>query len=101
MYNLSLTNSAENDLDEILESLELVRPMGSFNFSLQIENIFERIERNPYIFEKRILHFRRAFIDKHPYIFYYSVLESLNEIEVIAIVHNKRGIQYIKRKLGI
>lgn len=78
-----------------------MRDLSGIKFYLKIQDVLQLITQNPRLFKQTIGTYHRAFIKSYPYVIYYHVDEANQMIIVVAIIHNKRGIDYIKGRLGI
>jgi len=54
MYSLDVTDSAEEDLDEIISYIAdtLNAPKAASNFADEVYDCYDRLEENPYIYEE-------------------------------------------------
>lgn len=101
MYQLKVLPKVADEIDAIVEEYEQLRSLSGIKFYLKIQDVFQLIAQNPRLFKKTIGKFHRAFIKSYPYVIYYHSDEAHQMVVVVAIIHNKRGIDYIKGKLGI
>ncbi|MGE0607498.1 MAG: type II toxin-antitoxin system RelE/ParE family toxin [Pirellulales bacterium] len=83
--------AAENDLRQSRDWYELRRFGLGAEFMLCIEDVFERISRNPEL--HAIVHrdVRRALARRFPYAIYYRHVGG--EIIVLAVIHSRRDPQ--------
>ncbi len=72
---------------------------GGLTFFAKLDKVLVFLEANPHVYAKKIRHFRRAFIKKSPYVLYYQIIEADKDVEILTILHNKRGGDFIRRKL--
>lgn len=99
MYNVFFSWDAQTDLNDIMDDYDNKKHKGGLAFFAKLDKVLELLESNPTVFAKKILHFRRAFIKKSPFVVYYQIIEADKEVEILTILHNKRGTAFIKRKL--
>jgi len=101
MYKILLVQNARFDINDIQDYYDSVKTRGGFAFSLELENAIERLEENPYLFVQQFPTIRRSFIQNYPYVIFYRILEIQKEVQVLALLHEKRNGEYIKKRLGI
>lgn len=101
MYKVFFSWEAQEDLNDIMEDYDLKKYKGGLAFFAKLDKILVLLEANPHVYAKKMLHFRRAFIQKSPFILYYQIIEADKDVEVLTILHNKRGADFIKRKLKL
>jgi len=101
MYQLKILSTVSDEIDAIVEDYEQNRDLSGIKFYLKLQDIFQLIAQNPRLFKKTVGKFRRAFVKSYPYVIYYYSDEVSQTLIVVAIIHHKRGIDYIKGKLGI
>ena len=99
MYKVFLSWEAQEDLNDIMDDYDRKKYKSGLTFFAKLDKVLVLLESNPHIFAKKILHFRRAFIAKSPFVLYYQIIEAEKDVEILAIIHNKRGSAFIKRKL--
>jgi plasmid stabilization system protein ParE len=68
-------------------------------FSKSILEIIEKIKSNPYSFAIRYKNVRFAYPRIFPFIVHFYIDKSTSSIVIIAIIHNKRDIKIIKKRL--
>jgi toxin ParE1/3/4 len=100
MYQLNTLPVVADEIDAIVEEYEQKRDLSGIKFYLKLQDILNLIAQNPKLFTKRIGNFQRAFIKSYPYVIYYYTNEVNQTLIIVAIIHHKRGIDYIKEKLG-
>ena len=89
MYNLDITDHAEDDLDKILSYISNVlnAPKAASDFADKVYDCYDRLEDNPYIYEEcrdarlKKEKYRRAVIGN------YVLLFRIHEDEKKVIVH--------------
>jgi len=99
MYKVFFSWDAQADLNDIIDDYDSKKHKSGLAFFAKLDKVLVLLESNPHVFEKKILHFRRAFIKKSPFVVYYQIIEEDKDVEILTILHNKRGTDYIKRKL--
>jgi hypothetical protein len=60
--------------------------LGS-DFLARYLELEEDIQKDPYIFQKKIEDFRRGLLDPFPYSVWYEILEKMQEVDVKTITH--------------
>lgn len=88
MYNVDVSDSAEQDLDRIIAYIaeKLAAPKAATDFVDAVYDCYDRLEENPYLFEQcrdpklQKEGYRRAVIQN--YIFLYKINEKSNMVIV-------------------
>ena len=96
MYKLTITELADQDLDEIIHyiAVDLASPQAATDFADAVEACYGRIKSNPMCFElSRDLRlakkgFRRAVIKN--YIMLYKIIHEKDEVVVYRFFYGKR-----------
>lgn len=101
MYNVFFSWEAQEDLNDIMDDYDSKKLKSGLAFFAKLDKVLVLLESSPQIFSKKISNFRRAFIQKSPYILYYQIIEEDKDVEILTILHNKRGMKFIKKKLKI
>jgi len=101
MYKVFFSWDAQADLNDIMDDYDTKKHKGGLAFFAKLDKVLVLLESNPHVFTKKILHFRRAFIKKSPFVVYYQIIEEDKDVEILTILHNKRGTDFIKRKLKL
>jgi len=84
-WKLFVKSSAESDiLDGFVDYEERLDGLGE-RFLDEIENSFNRIKSNPYLYQEIEEGIRRSITHTFPYIVFYTIEE--NTIFVLAIIH--------------
>ena len=99
-YSLNISNQALDDLDEITEYYDILNKNDGAVFYEHFDTVCLMLEKSPRMFQKKIGRHRRAFIKNYPYVIYYFIREPFQTIYITAILHEKRGIEYIRKKLS-
>lgn len=101
MYKVFFSWEAQEDLNDIMDDYDSKKLKSGLAFFAKLDKVLVLLETNPQIFAQKILHFRRAFIKKSPYVIYYQIIEEDKDVEILTILHNKRGSDFIRRKLKL
>jgi len=91
MYSIIFSWSAQEDLNDIMDEYDSKKFKGGLEFFAKLDKVVVLLEQNPYVYADRILHFKRAFITDSPYILFYQIIQKDKDVEILAIIHNKRG----------
>ncbi len=89
LYNIELSEEAENDLSKSFEYYFKDSPKVADTFFNEINISIEKIKQNPFSFSKVYNNIRKYVIKKFPFVIYYKV-ENYT-IRVIAIFHTSRN----------
>lgn len=99
MYKLIITIAAQNDLEAIYEyiAVELANQPAAKNFFDKVENCYDNLIRQPYMYEEcrdrrlRLSGYRRAVINK--YIMIYRVDNSKKAIYIIRFFYGAQDYE--------
>ncbi len=100
-YSINILAEAELDLEETIEWYESQKKDLGYEFALAYYDAEELIAQNPHLYQQVTLHFRRALVNRFPYSIFYEIIEDAKEVNVIAILHQRRSVQTIKKKLKL
>lgn len=89
-YYVSISEDAENDLDESFIWYEIQRVGLGNLFYKSVNQSINTILKNPRSFQKVHKNIRKILTKKVPYCIYYFINENQNAIKVIAIIHSRR-----------
>lgn len=68
---------------------------------LHFEEAIAFIRKNPYIYAKVLLHFRKALMDKYPYAIYYAINEQEKIVDVYAVLHQSRNPKLFRQRIEL
>ena len=96
MYNVEISDRAENDLDNIITyiSQNLVAPKAASDLADKIYDCYDNLESNPYMYSvchDPRLHregYRRALVKN--YVVVFKIHDDINEVHVHAIFHGSQ-----------
>ena len=88
-FDVLLRPQAELDLDDAYHWYEIRREGLGIDFTLQVDEILHRLERNPEMYPVVHGEIRRAVVRRYPYAIYYVV--DAGRVEILAIVHSSRN----------
>jgi toxin ParE1/3/4 len=95
---LIVTNEAEADiLDGYLSYEEKQESMG-LRFMDEIEQAFDRILSNPFLYQEVDTDIRRAVTHTFPYLVFYTFDEQT--VQILAVIHGSQDPAYINERLG-
>nr|MCU0355833.1 type II toxin-antitoxin system RelE/ParE family toxin [Cytophagales bacterium] len=69
-------------------------------FLIKFDETVAQIRQNPAAYQAEYLHFRRAFMERFPYKIYYAVEDARQQIQVLAVFHQKQNPNLIQKRLG-
>ncbi|HDY86961.1 MAG TPA: type II toxin-antitoxin system RelE/ParE family toxin [bacterium] len=90
-YNVSISDDAENDLDESFIWYEIQRVGLGGLFFKSVNQSITIILKNPRAFQKVYKNIRKILTEKFPYCIYYYINENEKLIKIIAIIHSRRS----------
>ena len=88
-FNLVVSLPAETDIEEIIEWYGKENKDLSREFVKTLEQTFEQIIANPFLFQQVFEDYRKVNTGKFPYKIIYRVSE--NKVIVLAVIHHKRN----------
>jgi plasmid stabilization system protein ParE len=89
LYNLELSNEAEDDFDESYEYYSFKSTKIADNFFNIINASFSDISNNPFQYQNIFKDVRKYVVRKFPFIIYYQINNI--SIRIIAIFHTSRN----------
>ncbi len=96
-WKLFVKSSAESDiLDGFIDYEERLDGLGE-RFLDEVENSFNRIKSDPYLYQEIEEGIRRSITHTFPYIVFYTIEE--NTIFVLAVIHAAQDPEYIASRL--
>ena len=98
-FELVLIKEAQIDLDEIFIWYEEQRAGLGLKFIEGFEDTINKINRNPYYTINIEEGARSASLKKFPYEIIYRINETLQQIRIIAIIHQHRNPEWFKQRL--
>ncbi len=90
---------AAKDFSEIADFYALKSESVSANFVTALGNCLTLLQKNPLIGIAFFWFCRKIVLKKFPYCVYYKVNEKEQVVEIVAIIHHKRGIRTVRKKL--
>jgi plasmid stabilization system protein ParE len=90
---------AARDFSEIADFYALQSESASKNFLTSLGNCVTLLQKNPFIGIAVFWFCRKIVLKKFPYCVYYKVNENEQVVEIVAIIHHKRGLRTIQKKL--
>lgn len=98
-YHVSILSEAEADIDDAYIWYELRQINLGNKFYNKVEESVQFISNNPYCTKDIYKGIRRFIIKKFPYGIYYKVNFELREIQILAVIHFKRNLRIIKKRV--
>jgi len=74
-YALEITELAEIEYIEIYHFYRNITAQLGNKFELETETIFEKIQNNPFLFQRKFKHYREAVYKKFPYVIIYEIID--------------------------
>ncbi len=100
-YLVVILKEAQLDLEEIIEWYEEQQEGLGETFFVRYEYITGLLARNPYLFPDHLLFVRRALVSRTPYAIYYAIDEPNKQAEVIAVLHQKRDPDLLRKRINL
>ncbi|MEM8524691.1 MAG: type II toxin-antitoxin system RelE/ParE family toxin [Bacteroidota bacterium] len=88
-YDVIIQPEAEEEIDEAYEYLNATRNSLGFDFLALLTEIIEKLEANPFQFQKIQSEKRRAVIKRFKYNVIYQVID--DEVFILAVIHGSRA----------
>ena len=89
IYDLWISEGAENDIREIFLWYEMQKENLGFEFEMQIDSTIALISQNPFLIQIRYNQIRVAFLNRFPYGIHFIL--NGNQILIIAVFHTSRN----------
>ena len=100
-YSIIISPPAEVELHQIQEYYDnLVFGLGK-QFILKFEETLKFLETHPYLYSIIKDEIRKAVMNDYPYSIFYSVDNQKEEVEILAIIHNRRDPKYWKKRIKL
>ena len=96
-YTVVIPEPVLNDILEISRWYDLQLAGLSKIFEQRLEEAIHSLEIRPQSFSLSIADCRRIKLKKFPYLLFFKINE--NQVKIYAIVHTKRSIGFMKKKL--
>lgn len=89
MYDLVISEEAEDDIQGIVDYYDLISVALADRFLGELDQKLDKIRKLPEGYQKRIASTRMAFLDHFPFGVHYKTY--MNSIVVIAVLHTSRN----------
>ncbi len=97
-YSVYVRRAAELDVAEALEWYEAKQAGLAAEFSVEFENLVERLSETPLIFPELYRGVRRAVLHRFPYLVWYRLQGS--EVTVLACTHGRINPESIPDRIS-
>jgi toxin ParE1/3/4 len=87
--SLRFTGRATREVGRIYSFYEVKSPQLAQSFFKNLQIQFDRIKKNPEIYQERKPGIRAAVLSPYPYLVFYSIEES--SVDILAVVHQSRS----------
>jgi len=98
-YNILILAEAEIDIENAFVWYELNQIGLGKKFFESVNKSIHFIAGRPFICSEIFKNIRRFVIKKFPYGIYYRVNSESKEVQIIAIIHFKRSIRVLKKRI--
>ena len=98
-YQISVTQLAEDELDEAISWYEAEKPGLGVAFLNYFFNRVAYLKDNPYLYQEVYKTYRRVLMDKYPYAVYYGIEEQQQKVTVLAVWHTSKNPDRLKGRL--
>ncbi|MCU0394183.1 MAG: type II toxin-antitoxin system RelE/ParE family toxin [Thermoflexibacter sp.] len=100
-YKVIVSAGADMDITDIVSWYEIQKEGLGLSFYLRFDEVLMLLKQNPFLYQEVLLKFRRALTQPYPYSIYYEVIEETKEVEVLAVIHQARSVEYISQRLKL
>ena len=100
-YRVLILREAQLDLEDIIGWYEEQRLGLGESFFSRYLHTEALLAENPYLFQEKLLFVRRAIISRTQYAIYYAVDEENGAVEIIAVLHQKRDPNILRRRINL
>ncbi|KAB7731309.1 hypothetical protein F5984_10965 [Rudanella paleaurantiibacter] len=100
-FQVLISDSAEADLKSIVAYLATEQPTKLLPFSDDIRKARAFLTDNPFLYQDYFAFVKRAPLRRSGYNLYYAVDEVNNEVEIIAIFHQKESPQRLRERINL
>jgi plasmid stabilization system protein ParE len=97
MRDIALDEDAKNDIAEAMAFYEAAQEGLGTEFLEAVKQFLPRIAENPRIYPVARGRFRKAVMNRFPYIVYYQFDD--RALEVFGVIHAKRSRRHVARRL--
>ena len=100
-YQVVILKEAQLDIEEAIEWYEGQREGLGESFFARYQYTEALLADNPYLFQENLLFVRRALISRTSYAVYYAVDEQNQLVEIVAVLHQKRSPEALKKRINL
>lgn len=94
MYKILISVEAEIDIFEAVDWYEKHRKGLGQEFSMRFEEILYFLETNPKLYPIVYKEVRSVSLKQFPYLIFFTIKESKNEVHIFAVIHTRRNPEY-------
>jgi plasmid stabilization system protein ParE len=98
-YKVLILDEAEQDIDSAYVWYEMKQINLGNKFYSTVSKAVQYIALHPFGNEEIYKGTRRFIIKKFPYGIYYRIIVEKNEIQIIGVVHFKRNLKIMKKRI--
>jgi len=90
-WNIILKDTAKSEIDESFLYYEIQLQNLGNQFAQSVSESFDKIQSNPFSFPVVYRDIRRSIVKRFPFVIYFSIDISTNEITIISVFHTSRN----------
>lgn len=90
-YTILFLDIAREEFNDAKEYLDEVDPELAAEFIKEVDNMFRKLQENPYLFQKIYREKRQAIIQRFNYKLIYEIFSNDQIILVFAVIHGARN----------
>lgn len=101
LYQVIFSSKALQDVEEAASWYEEQKQGLGMEFTLKLEEAVNLLKNNPEVYRRVELEIRKIPLKKFPYAIFYEIEEAAQEVGIIAVIHNKRNPQVLKKRIKL
>ena len=98
-FTIELTEKSRTDIKEAYSWYEEQYAGLGDEFMLSLDSSLSLLQRNPFMFQKRMEHMRFALLRRFPYLVAYVANEHNLAITVLGVISTHRNPEFISKRL--
>jgi toxin ParE1/3/4 len=101
VYGLLINTDVYEDVTAAADWYETQRQGHGKVFALRFQEAVSLLTTHPHIYQLVFQHFRRVILNPFPYAIFYGIDEQEKMINIVAVIHTKRGDEFIAERLKL
>ena len=100
-YQVVILGEAQFDLEEIIGWYEDQRAGLGETFFSRYQHTEALLANNPFLFQEKLLFVRQALVSRTQYAIYYAIDEKNKIVEIIAVLHQRRDPDILRKRINL